>query len=250
MKKFKNRTVLITGGTRGIGREIVQKFSEQNFNVIFTYNKNAEVAKNIVSKLSQINKKIYTVKMNLIETKNIISTMDFVAENYGNVDILINNAAIAQEKDFMRIDLEDWDRMMAINLRSVFLLSKLSLPNMIKNKWGRIINISSIGGQWGGVNQVHYAASKAGLINFTQSVAKIYSKHGITSNAIAPGLFETEMSKREINSTEGQNKLKNIPIGRFGKISEIASTALFLSSNGASYITGQTLNLNGGMLFS
>lgn len=250
MEKIKYKTVLITGGTRGIGREIVQKFSEQNFNVIFTFNSNEKLAKNIVSELSHINKNIHTVKMNLYETKNIISTMDYVQNNLGNVDILINNAAIAQEKDFMKIDLEDWDRMIAINLRSVFLLSKLSLPNMINNNWGRIINISSIGGQWGGINQVHYAASKAGLINFTQSIAKIYSKYGITSNAIAPGLFETEMSKREINSTEGQNKLKNIPIGRFGRIEEIASTALFLSSNGASYITGQTLNLNGGMLFS
>ena len=120
---------------------------------------------------------------------------------------------------------------------------------MIEQQWGRIINITSIGGQWGGFNQVHYAASKAGLISFTQSMAKIYSKHGITSNSISPGLIATDMSENELNTDAGKEKVKNIPLGRLGTKQEISNIALFLASDEASYITGQTVNANGGMYF-
>ena len=120
---------------------------------------------------------------------------------------------------------------------------------MIKNKWGRIINITSIGGQWGGFNQVHYAASKAALINFTQSLAKIYSHAGVTTNAVAIGLARTDMSGEELDSEKGKKKVENIPIGRVGSIEEIANTVNFLCSKDASYITGQTINVNGGMYF-
>ena len=120
---------------------------------------------------------------------------------------------------------------------------------MIANQWGRIVNITSIGGQWGGFNQVHYAASKAALINFTQSIAKIYSKEGITSNAVAIGLVNTDMSNAELDSEEGKKKVENIPVGRVGSIEEIANTVHFLCSEDASYITGQAINVNGGMYF-
>ena len=139
--------------------------------------------------------------------------------------------------------------MLGTNLRGAFIFSQEVLPNMMKSGWGRIINIASIGGQWGGINQVHYAASKAGLINLTRSIAKIYSSYGITCNSVSPGLVQTDMASREIGSKEGQEKLKNIPIGRVGTTSEIASAVGFLASDEASYITGQTINLNGGMYF-
>ena len=121
---------------------------------------------------------------------------------------------------------------------------------MIKNNWGRIINISSIGGQWGGFNQVHYAASKAALINFTQSIAKIYSEHEITSNAISPGLIATDMTEAELKTGAGKNKVKGIPCKRLGTVNDVGSAVVYLASDGASYVTGQTLNLNGGMYFA
>jgi NAD(P)-dependent dehydrogenase (short-subunit alcohol dehydrogenase family) len=139
--------------------------------------------------------------------------------------------------------------MMAINLRGPFVLIQEVLPKMMETGWGRILNISSIGGQWGGYNQVHYAAAKAGLINLTRSIAKIYSGYGITSNAIAPGLVATDMTANELSTIAGQEKLNNIPSRRLGTVEEIAAAAIFLASDEASYITGQTINVNGGMYF-
>jgi NAD(P)-dependent dehydrogenase (short-subunit alcohol dehydrogenase family) len=140
--------------------------------------------------------------------------------------------------------------MLEINLRGMFSFTQEVLPKMKMKKWGRIINIASIGGQWGGYNQVHYAAAKAGVINFTKSIGKIYSEFGVTCNAISPGLVLTDMSKKEINSKQGINKIKSIPKGRIANPEEISSVALFLASQKASYITGQTINVNGGMYFN
>ena len=139
--------------------------------------------------------------------------------------------------------------MLKTNLKGPFIFCQEILPFMTKTNWGRIINVSSIGGQWGGTNQIHYAASKAGLINLTMSIAKTYSSFGITCNAVSPGLVNTDMASREINSREGRKKIENIPIGRIALTSEIASAVGYLASNEASYITGQTVNVNGGMYF-
>ena len=137
--------------------------------------------------------------------------------------------------------------MFASNLRGAFSFSQEVIPYMIKNKWGRIVNVASIGGQWGGRNQIHYAASKAGLINLTTSLAKLYSKNGITINTISPGLVKTEMIANELKTTSGKNKIKQIPIGRIADTDEVANVVNFLCSDEASYITGQTINVNGGM---
>ena len=163
---------------------------------------------------------------------------------------MVNNAAIAQEKPFDTITDADWDHMMAVNLRGPFMSCQEVLPGMVKRGFGRIISITSIGGQWGGFNQVHYASAKAGLIALTRSLARIYSAHGITTNAVAPGLVQTDMLARELDSEEGKAKVRNIPIGRMATMEEVASVGVFLASDDASYITGQTINVNGGMLFS
>jgi acetoacetyl-CoA reductase/3-oxoacyl-[acyl-carrier protein] reductase len=139
--------------------------------------------------------------------------------------------------------------MMAVNLRGPFICVQECLPDMIECGWGRIINITSIGGQWGGFNQVHYAASKAGLINLTRSLAKLYSGSGVTTNAVAIGLVQTDMSAAELATEAGQEKVKAIPRGRLGTLQDIADTVAFLASDQADYITGQTINLNGGMYF-
>jgi len=190
------------------------------------------------------------VSMSLEDPESISLAIREVESRLGPIEILVNNAATSQEKAFEDISSSDWDLMMQINLRGPFLCVKECLPNMLKDGWGRIINISSIGGQWGGFNQVHYAASKAGLINLTRSLARLYSGRGITSNAIAIGLVKTEMTMAEISSPAGRKKIRAIPRGRLGTPSDVAEAVLYLSSDRADYVTGQTLNVNGGMLFA
>jgi acetoacetyl-CoA reductase/3-oxoacyl-[acyl-carrier protein] reductase len=244
-----NKIALVTGGNRGIGKAISSELLDLKINVIFTYNIHKEDA--FMFKKEKFEFKDY-LEDYCIDLKNI-DDIDIMVEKiinkYGKIDILVNNAAISQEKPFEEITVYDLDNMLDINFKSPFYLTQKILPIMKKNRWGRIINIVSIGGQWGGFNQVHYSASKAALINFTKSIAKIYSGFGITSNAVSPGLVDTDMSKNELQTKSGMEKLKNIPIGRIAKPIEIAKVVAFLASDDASYITGQTINVNGGMYF-
>jgi acetoacetyl-CoA reductase/3-oxoacyl-[acyl-carrier protein] reductase len=171
-------------------------------------------------------------------------------ESMGDIDVLVNNAAISQEEQFERITDDDFNQMVAVNLRAPFLITQSVLPHMQRQRWGRIINIVSIGGQWGGTNQIHYATAKAGLIGLTRSIGKTYGKYGITANAVSPGLVQTEMSAEELSRPDGQAKLRQIPLGRVARPSEVADAVAFLASDKAAYITSQTINVNGGMLFS
>lgn len=184
------------------------------------------------------------------DRSSIKKALAIIKEQFGFINVLVNNAAIAQEKAFNEITDENWDDVLSVNLRGPFTLCQELLPDMQKQGWGRIINISSIGGQWGGFNQVHYAASKAGLISLTRSLARIYSQDGITINSIAPGLVGSDMARRELESESGKAKVKSIPIGRISTPEEVANVAVFLSGDASSYITGQTINVNGGMYFS
>jgi acetoacetyl-CoA reductase/3-oxoacyl-[acyl-carrier protein] reductase len=244
------KTALITGGSRGLGRGIVIAMAKAGYKVIFTYNKDEASAKKVLKECETFDGFVEAMQMEVgdaIATRNNVKNL---FNSFGIVDILVNNAGIAQEKPFETISDEDWNNMLNVNLRGPFSLIQELIPRMVDRKWGRIINISSIGGQWGGFNQVHYAAAKAGLINLTQSIAKIYSKDGITSNAIAPGLVSTDMASAELNSKAGKDKVKGIPARRLGTVEEIGAAVVFLSSDDSSYITGQTVNLNGGMFFS
>jgi len=234
---------LVTGASRGIGKAIAEKLIASGYKVAIGYIKNKDMAEMLAKKYGAI-----SVKIDLASRSSIKLAISKVTKHFKqNIDILVNNAAISQEKPFEKISDIDWDNMMIINLRGPFSICQEVTPNMIKQKWGRIINISSIGGQWGGFNQVHYAAAKAGLINLTKSLAKLHSKYGITANAVSPGLVLTDMSKNELNTSSGKKKVANIPLGRIACPEEIASVVAFLCSDGASYITGQTINVNGGM---
>ena len=250
IKRTTGKICLVTGGNRGIGAGIVRHLAQQGYNVALTFKVNAEQANRIEAELIQTGLSVKAFQMdhtNRIEVKKVISSVE---DHFSNsVEVLVNNAAIAQEKPFETITDEDWENMLRVNLQGPFICVQEILGKMLTNRWGRIINITSIGGQWGGYNQVHYAAAKAALINFTRSIAKIYSQHNITSNAIAVGLVATEMSQAELESDAGQNKVAGIPIGRIAKVEEIAAAVGFLISPEASYITGQTINLNGGMYF-
>lgn len=230
--------VFITGASRGIGEAIADHFHALDYAVAYGYHS------------TPITKNVFSVPINLNSRPAIQSAIhEVVTHFHAPISILVNNGAKAQEKPFLTITDDDWDHMLATNLRGAFACIQEVLPAMIEQQWGRIINITSIGGQWGGFNQVHYAASKAALINLTQSIAKLYSQHGITSNAISPGLVATDMTKNELATPSGIEKIKTIPAQRLGTKDEIAAIASFLASEGASYITGQTINANGGMYF-
>lgn len=243
------KNALVTGGSRGIGKAIALALSEEGVNVALTYNINEKKALALVKEIESKGNNAICIQLDQKSRESIQNVIEKVNKNFGTINILVNNAGLSQEKNFEKINNDDWDNMIAANLRGPFILCQETIPDMIEHSWGRIINICSIGGQWGGVNQVHYAAAKAGLINLTKSLARIYSKNGITSNAISPGLVDTEMIASELITLAGREKVKSIPIGRIATTKEIADVVAFLASEKASYITGQTINVNGGLYF-
>jgi acetoacetyl-CoA reductase/3-oxoacyl-[acyl-carrier protein] reductase len=243
------RIALVTGGSRGIGRATAIALAKEGISVALTYNTNKEKATAVVKEIESKDGRAICIKLDQKSSGDIHKVIEEVHKNFGRINVLVNNAALAQEKPFETIDDEDWNNMMAVNLRGPFIFCQETIPDMIKQGWGRIINICSIGGQWGGVNQVHYAIAKAGLINLTKSLARIYSKNGITSNAVSPGLVDTDMIVAELMTPAGREKVRNIPIGRIATAEEIANVVVFLASEKASYITGQTINVNGGLYF-
>lgn len=237
---------LVTGAGQGIGLAIARRLAQDGVDVALHANTSwaqAEQAARLI-RASGRNAAVFVADL------STASGVNQLACQVGPVDVLINNAATSQEKPFGEISSPDLDEMLAVNLKAPFRLTQLVLPHMVDRGWGRIVNIASIGGQWGGVNQIHYATAKAGLIGLTRSVAKTYGRHGITANAVAPGLVETEMSADELRRPDGADKLRGIPIGRVGQPVEVAAAVAFLVSEDAGYVTGQTINVNGGMLFS
>lgn len=245
-----NKTILITGGSSGIGKNLTLKACEKYKNVLFTFNNNKKKALILKENLKKKNLNVKCFKLDLSSYDSILNFYKLIKKEKIFIDILINNAATSQIKNVEKIKGKDWDYVLNTNLKGPFFLSQKLIGNMKKKRWGRIVNISSIGGQWGGKDQVHYAISKSGVIGMTRSFAKVYSMFNITTNTVSPGLVETSMSKKEIMSKQGKKKIDNIPIGRIANMNEITSSILFLCSQESSYITGQTLNLNGGMLFN
>ena len=240
------KLALVTGSSSGIGKEIALSFLNNGYLVACGYNNNSTS----ISEIEKAYKNAYGIQIDIRDRKSVQRALISIENKFKQtIDIAVNNAGIADEKPFEKITDADWDMMLEVNLRGPFIVSQEVLPAMIKKQWGRIVNISSIGGQWGGMNQVHYAAAKAGVINLTRSLAKLYSHCGITTNAVAPGLIDTDMIKNEINTKAGKEKIAQIPIGRVGTTHEIATAVIFLCSEDAAYITGHTLNINGGLLF-
>ena len=234
------KNVLITGGSRGLGKALVEAFSKNGYNVAFTYNKSENEAKRLAKELS-----VFPVKADSRNENEVIAATDAVRRAFGSIDILINNAGISTFSLFTDISLTEWNDIFAVNVGGAFLYSKSVLPDMISRKRGRIINISSIWGLVGSSCEVHYSASKAAIIGMTRALAKELGPSGITVNAIAPGLIDTDMNK-SLSKADIEAFAEDTPLGRIGKPSEIASAALFLASDAADFITGDVLNVSGG----
>ena len=247
MNLLEGKTAIITGGSRGIGKAIVEIFVKQGANVAFTYSSSSDAAKAIENKLSSKNVKVKSYKSDASNFEEAQLLAASVLEEFGSIDILVNNAGITKDNLLMRMSEEDFDRVIQVNLKSVFNMTKAVQRTMLKQRKGSIINMSSVIGVKGNAGQSNYAASKAGIIGFTKSMAIELGSRNIRSNAIAPGFIVTEMTE-ELGDETIKQYFEAIPLKRGGTPEEIANTCVFLGSDMSSYLTGQVLNVDGGML--
>lgn len=247
MGLLKNKTVLITGGTRGIGRGIALKFAKEGANIAFTYNSAVEAAETLTKELEKIGVKAKGYQSNAADFKAAQDLIDTVIKEFGNIDALVNNAGITKDNLLMRISEDDFDKVIEVNLKSVFNLTKAVTRPMMKNRSGSIINMSSVVGVQGNAGQSNYAASKAGILGFTKSIALELGSRNIRCNAIAPGFIETEMTEKlDEKIVDGWRKA--IPLKRGGTPEDVANACIFLASDMSSYMTGQILKIDGGMI--
>jgi 3-oxoacyl-[acyl-carrier protein] reductase len=242
---FENDLVLVTGASRGIGAAIAVGLSAVGARVIGTAT-TAEGAAGITTALAPFGLQGRGAVLNVSDAASIDALLKELEQGEGMPTILVNNAAITRDGLLMRMKEEDWDAVINTNLSSVFRLSKACLRRMVKERRGRIINLTSVVGVTGNAGQTNYAAAKAGIIGFTKSLAKELASRNVTVNAVAPGFIDTDMT-RGLNDQQRQQLLSQIPAGRLGTVEDVAATVLFLSSPQAGYITGQTLHVNGGM---
>jgi len=242
------KTAIITGGGRGIGRAITLALAQKKFNVVISYVTRRDCCEQTAADVGRHGCEALVVQADVTQRESVRHLISTASEKFGTIDVLVNNAGILQQKPFNTISDEEWDAMLATNLKSVFLCSQEVMPVMTRQGGGSIINISSSGGQLGGMLAVHYAVSKAGVISLTRSLARVGAPDRIRVNCVTPGLIETEMSQKEIHSEVGQQKIsKEIPLRRAGQVEEVATAVAFLASDEASYITGQSINVNGGL---
>jgi 3-oxoacyl-[acyl-carrier protein] reductase len=245
MISLQNINVFITGGSRGIGKACVEIFLKAGANVAFTFHS----AKNAADKLVTDNEssKLKQYKMNLADAIEIEKVIGFVLNDFGSIDILVNNAGIWKEAAIDEMTIDEWNETMNVNLTSTYLITKLLVPGMKKNNFGRIINIASTAGQRGEAFHSHYAASKGGMISLTKSLESELGRHNITVNCVAPGWVITDMTTHSLNDSATYKKvIGDIPLNKIAQPEEIAGPVLFLASNLASHITGEILNVNGG----
>ena len=247
MKILKGKTAIVTGATRGIGRGIAEVFAKQGANVLFTYSSSSDLAKEIEDNLSKENVIVKGYKSDASSFDDCKKLVDQITEEFDNVDILINNAGITRDNLLMRMNEEDFDKVIEVNLKSVFNMTKATQRTMLKQRFGSIINMSSVVGVKGNAGQSNYAASKAGIIGFSKSIALELGSRNIRCNVIAPGFIETEMTEI-LDEKVVQEWRNSIPLKRGGTPLDIANTCVWLGSDMSSYVTGQTIHVNGGLL--
>jgi len=239
MNDLNNRVALVTGASRGIGAGIAIALARAGAEVAVNYREQGLAAKSVCAEIASVGRKAIAVQADVSCAQEITRMTSEVESSLGPIDILVNNAAIAKPRPFEEITESEWDEILRVNLKSVFLVTQAVIGGMRKRKWGRIINLSSVAAQTGGAVGAHYAASKAGIIGLTHSCASSFIKDGITVNAIAPALIETDMVTSNPNASP-----RLIPMGHFGKVDDVAAIAVMLARN--EYITGQTISVNGG----
>lgn len=247
MKLLENKVAIITGGSRGIGEAIVLKLAESGAHIAFTYISSDEKAKSLEEKIKNFGVKAKGYKSNAGIYADCEAMVNDVVKEFGTVDICVNNAGISKDNLLLRMTPEQWDEVMTTNLKSVFNMTKQVIRPMMKSKKGSIINMSSIIGMRGNAGQSSYAASKAGIIGFTKSIAAELGSRNVRCNAIAPGFVETDMTHYLKEGEAAKSFLDKIPLGRFGSADEIADVTLFLASDMSSYVTGQVISTCGGL---
>ncbi|ANU10524.1 3-oxoacyl-ACP reductase [Planococcus antarcticus DSM 14505] len=247
MSKLAGKTAIITGASRGIGAEIARKFAADGAKVVVNYSGSQEKAEAVVADIQANGGEAIAVKANVSDAEAVKAMVDETMKTFGSVDILVNNAGITRDNLMMRMKDDEWDDVININLKGVFICTKAVTRQMMKQRAGRIVNIASIVGVMGNAGQANYVASKAGVIGLTKTTARELASRGITANAVAPGFITTDMTDQLTEDVQ-KSMMGQIPLGRFGAPEDVAKAALFLASDDASYMTGQTLHLDGGMV--
>ena len=243
---LENKVAVITGGSRGIGRAIALEFAGRGAAVVVNYNSSPDAAEDVVKKITEAGGKAAAFKADVSDFKQAEALIKFAIETFGDLSILVNNAGITRDQLIMMMPEADWDTVINTNLKSTFNCSKAAVKHMMRKRTGRIINMASVAGQMGNPGQTNYSASKGGQIAFTKALAREVAARNITVNAIAPGFVDTEILNA-MTPEMLEAALKLVPLGRKGKPEEIAFTASFLAADGAAYITGQVIGVDGGM---
>lgn len=243
---LEGKAALVTGASRGIGREIALELARNGANVAVNYSGSEAKANEVVDEIKKIGKDAFAIKCDVSNTEEVATMIKETIDRFGKLDILVNNAGITKDNLLMRMKEDEWDDVININLKGVFLCTKAATRQMMKQRNGRIINIASIVGATGNPGQANYVAAKAGIIGLTKTTAKELAARNITVNAIAPGFITTDMTDQLPEDIKAE-MLKQIPLARLGEPKDIAKMAAFLASDDSSYITGQTMHINGGM---
>jgi 3-oxoacyl-[acyl-carrier protein] reductase len=246
MSKFNDQRIIVTGGTRGIGRGITESFLKEGATVIATYASNDTAANNFKEEMIQYGENLVLKKFDVSSSKDCDQFFSEIDNEFSSIEVLINNSGIRKDNLTASMTDDEWDQVLNINLKGTFNMSKRAVLLMMKNRYGRIINISSIGGALGLAGQANYAASKAGQIALSKTLSKEVAKRKITVNNIAPGFIETELIA-DLPADQVSEYKKKVPMKRFGTVDEVASAVKFLASKEASYITGATLEISGGL---
>jgi len=243
--EFKGQVALVTGGTRGIGQAIAGGLARKGVNVVVA-GRNLIAANEVAESLSVLGVKAVGKRLDVSNSAEVERVFDEIRTEFNRIDILINNAGITKDGLLMRMKEEAWDSVMDINLKGVFLCSREAIKDMAKQRYGRIVNITSVAAFMGNPGQANYSASKAGIVGFSKTVAREYAGRGVTVNAVAPGFIETAMTDALSENIKEEMK-KLIPLARFGSVEDVANAVVFLASPDSGYITGQVIHVNGGM---